>query len=300
MKQKLRFVLLIAGLIMLSMTVLPAQAQQVVDPTLVCPSGFTLQESWQGELILLGRPPGPVANFSFNLAQQSDVVVTLWSMVGHPDRGCTVGQDNFYPCDQTDQLNEEFYVDVDAANIAFLPDHGTDQWSFYGDVSVGTLAGGAHSITFRHSQVSINNTAESVGYKAGLCVRVTPPPPPTGNQGCTPGYWKNHLGSWVGYSPSQTVEDVFDVPDSYGFDATPLSGALDGGGGPSATGGARILLRAAVAALLNAANPGVAYPNTTATIIAEVNAALASGNRDAMLSLAALYDFTNNFGCPLN
>lgn len=32
-----------------------------------------------------------------------------------------------------------------------------------------------------------------------------------GNQGRTPGYWKNHTDSWpaTGYSPTQTVSSVF-------------------------------------------------------------------------------------------
>jgi hypothetical protein len=54
-----------------------------------------------------------------------------------------------------------------------------------------------------------------------------------------------------------------------------------------------------VAALLNAANPNVDYPLTEAEIIAAVNAAL-TGNRNAMLSLAATLDGYNNAGCPLN
>jgi hypothetical protein len=54
-----------------------------------------------------------------------------------------------------------------------------------------------------------------------------------------------------------------------------------------------------VAALLNASHPGVAYPRTPASVIADVNTALLQ-NRDAMLSLAALLDADNNRGCPLS
>jgi hypothetical protein len=35
-------------------------------------------------------------------------------------------------------------------------------------------------------------------------------------------------------------------------------------------------------------------------VIADVNAALATGNRDVMLSLAASLDADNNLGCPLH
>jgi hypothetical protein len=60
------------------------------------------------------------------------------------------------------------------------------------------------------------------------------------------------------------------------------------------------LLRAAVAALLNAAHPSVNYPDTVPAIIAAVNASLASGSRDNMIALGGSFDTKNNFGCPLN
>jgi hypothetical protein len=79
-----------------------------------------------------------------------------------------------------------------------------------------------------------------------------------------------------------------------------LLDALSFGGGPGALGGARILLRAAVASLLNAAHPDVNFPSTIAEVIADVNAALASGDRSTMLALAGALDADNNLGCPLN
>jgi hypothetical protein len=123
-----------------------------------------------------------------------------------------------------------------------------------------------------------------------------------GAQGCTPGYWKQdqHYDSWVNYSPSQTLESVFDVPDSLGMDNTTLLQALQGGGGSGISGASKILLRAAVASLLNASNSSVAFPLSTANIVSVVNAALASGDRDAILALAADLDAKNNLGCPLN
>jgi hypothetical protein len=110
------------------------------------------------------------------------------------------------------------------------------------------------------------------------------------------------LDSWVGtgFTPTQTLESVFDVPDGFGLDNRTLRQALSFGGGSGTTGAARILLRAAVAAMLNSAHPDVNYPRTTAEVIADVNAALASGNRTVMLDLAAELDADNNLGCPLN
>jgi hypothetical protein len=123
-----------------------------------------------------------------------------------------------------------------------------------------------------------------------------------GQEGCTPGYWKQsqHFDSWVGYTQNQTLESVFDVPNALGLDNATLLQALNFGGGSGTTGGARILFRAAVAALLNSAQPNVDYPLTTAQVIARVNAALASNNRNTMLTLAARLDAFNNLGCPLN
>ena len=132
----------------------------------------------------------------------------------------------------------------------------------------------------------------------------TSTPTPMPFQGCTPGYWRQsqHLDSWVvtGFAPNQTLESVFDVPNNFGLDNRTLREALNFSGGSGTTGAARILLRAAVAALLNSAHPDVNYPRTTAEVVADVNAALASGNRTTMLNLASELDADNNFGCPLN
>ncbi|MCI0558897.1 MAG: carboxypeptidase regulatory-like domain-containing protein, partial [Nitrososphaera sp.] len=42
--------------------------------------------------------------------------------------------------------------------------------------------------------------------------------PPTGGQGCTPGYWKQpqHFDSWVGYNPNNSFDQVFGVTSSFG------------------------------------------------------------------------------------
>lgn len=94
--------------------------------------------------------------------------------------------------------------------------------------------------------------------------------PPTGGQGCTPGYWRNHLADWppTGYYP----DDIFDVVfgTSY-FSATyDLYDAIWQGGG-----GVNRLARHGTAALLNAAHPGVNYPYSVAQVIAWVQAGVA-------------------------
>ena len=127
--------------------------------------------------------------------------------------------------------------------------------------------------------------------------------PPPGTQGCTPGYWKNHTDSWAaaGYNPATKVQNVFSQGSGYpSLGAASLLEALSFNGGSSLDGAAGNLLRAAVAALLDASHPGVDYPRTPASVIADVNAALASRDRDAILGLASRLDADNNLGCPLS
>ncbi|HUF69745.1 MAG TPA: hypothetical protein VMM79_13965, partial [Longimicrobiales bacterium] len=64
-------------------------------------------------------------------------------------------------------------------------------------------------------------------------------------------------------------------------------------------GAQQILLRAAVASLLNAAHPDVNFSLTVAEVIDKVNTALATGDRARMLDLAEELDALNNAGCPL-
>lgn len=118
--------------------------------------------------------------------------------------------------------------------------------------------------------------------------------------GCTPGYWKNRgfrIGSWdaTGYDPEQSVVSVF---SSASLNTTLLE-ALGGGGGRGLVGAEKILLRAAVAALLNASHPDVDYSMSATSIISDVNAALDSDDRGTMLLLADQLDEYNNLGCTI-
>ena len=79
-----------------------------------------------------------------------------------------------------------------------------------------------------------------------------------------------------------------------------LVDSLQGGGGANFCKKVRILTRAAVAAVLNAAHLGVSYPRTVADIQAAVNTAIASGNAKIVTDLASALDKDNNLGCPLN
>src|SRR5205807_8826378 len=97
------------------------------------------------------------------------------------------------------------------------------------------------------------------------------------------------------YSPTQPLGSAFTLPSSLGLGTTTLSGAL----GLSGTTGANALVRSAVAALLNATHPRVAYPLTAAQIIGQVNAALA-GNSNGMNALQGTLNGYNNLGSDLD
>lgn len=133
---------------------------------------------------------------------------------------------------------------------------------------------------------------------------VVTPTVPSGGEGCTPGYWKapQHHDSWVptGFTTGQSLESVFNVPDAYGVDNVSLLAAMSFNGGPTTTDAAKLLLHHAVAGLLNSAHPSVDYDISTADLIADVNAALATNSRNVMLGLKSLIDAENNSGCPLN
>ncbi|HSK81164.1 MAG TPA: hypothetical protein VLQ45_32215 [Thermoanaerobaculia bacterium] len=178
-------------------------------------------------------------------------------------------------------------------------------FSWDSDTITINIPGGVGSTTVQLFSEPVNQNPDSLLWEVAalrVCQQDVPPPPP-GDEGCTPGYWKNHTGSWAGsgYSPGQTTGSVFSGASAFpSLASKTLLQSLQGGGGPGTTGAAKILLRAAVAALLNAAHSGVDYPRTTAEIIADVNAALASNNRNTMLELASELDDDNNGGCPLN
>jgi len=133
-------------------------------------------------------------------------------------------------------------------------------------------------------------------------------PPDRGGEGCTPGYYKNlrkHAFAWAdaGWDPNNDiVSDMFSEAANAPYAAlgnASLHEGLSFQGGNSVAEKAEILLRAAIAAVLNADNPNVSYAFSSAQIIADVNAALASQDISTILSLASDLDDENNAGCPL-
>jgi hypothetical protein len=108
-------------------------------------------------------------------------------------------------------------------------------------------------------------------------------------EGCGPGFWRKHTEAWppTGYSPSQLVGATFTASSAYStLAAATLHQALSFKPGKSGDAGAAVLLKAATAALLSAAHPSVAYPRSEAAVLADVNAALTTGDRAQMVALA--------------
>jgi len=143
------------------------------------------------------------------------------------------------------------------------------------------------------------------GLFAGLMVVAPAQAVEIGNEGCTPGYWKNHTDNWQEYTVDSKLKNNFTLGafEAKWGDKTFLQ-ALSFKGGTTLDGAFQILMRATVAAFLNAAHEGLGYPlrrfNDPGNMQDTVNAALASGDRDTILALAAEYDANNNLGCPLN
>ena len=129
---------------------------------------------------------------------------------------------------------------------------------------------------------------------AFLQVRLPP------QEGLTPGYWKNHDNWPAPYVPSTFLNETFKNASIYMPTSDTMLDALKYKGGDGEIGAAEILLRAAVAAVLNARYPTINYPVLEADLIAEVNDALASHNRDTMLGLKDILDDYNNLGADIS
>ena len=143
-------------------------------------------------------------------------------------------------------------------------------------------------------------------------------------EGCTPGFWKNHL-DWKSYDdnsnptnddflPGSDVEDALriDVPSSsstsaVNFETMTSLQALNGKGGSGLNGATQILLRAAVASYLNA-DAALDFPLRRFTpgidgqpsMKSELQRVLDSGDRGQILEYASYLDGINNAGCPLS
>ena len=147
--------------------------------------------------------------------------------------------------------------------------------------SAGFVATGSDQLV-----VYIESTGATITSTKGSLTVTCDTPPPPGDEGCTPGYWKqpHHAFAWddAGVSPDATVGSVFGstigFADTTLFEALRLRGNRDG----------QALVRHAVAGYLNASSPDVAYLWT----IDQVLDAAAAGDTHAL-------EGANEAGCPL-
>jgi hypothetical protein len=125
-------------------------------------------------------------------------------------------------------------------------------------------------------------------------------------EGKTPGFWKSNAdnkgaAAWprtpdgtLVYDPYQTLASVFwAVPAEYA-DLTLYEALSNGGGGIEA------LLRQAVAALLSATQPYVAYPLTPVQVIALTNEAILSGSATRIGTQKDEFDRYNNYEADID
>jgi hypothetical protein len=150
----------------------------------------------------------------------------------------------------------------------------------------------ATSPTVEPTSPTASPTSPTASPTSPTVTPTTPPPttPPPGQEGCTPGFWKNHPGAFPApFTPQTTLGTVFTGLPS-GYASLSFQQALSLGGGDL-----NALLRQAVAALLNASSTEVDYPLTADQVIALTNAAIASGIYEPTKDL---FDSYNNLEAP--
>ena len=149
----------------------------VTNPSLSCPPEYQEVKRYSGDLVRKEYGVGTWINtYNFNVNESSDVIIPVWSGVGHPEKGCNIGPGNdsgISGCDDLGQKFEEFEIYLDNQKIAYVPDHGEDEWLFFGNVGPYPVApsNNPHTITFQHT--NNGTTAESVFYQAALCSKAT-------------------------------------------------------------------------------------------------------------------------------
>ena len=102
--------------------------------------------------------------------------------------------------------------------------------------------------------------------------------------GCSHGFWKNHLDSWVGIEPNTRLDSIFSIPAELNdFADDTAEEALRYHGGKGVEGGARLMLRTSVAAMLNANAQDV----DANEVVRAVNHALSSLDRGTLIASKA-------------
>jgi hypothetical protein len=117
-----------------------------------------------------------------------------------------------------------------------------------------------------------------------------PDPVSDGDQGCTPGYWRNHADRWAGVVSTADFDETFDV-DFFAPNIS-LGAAIWAKGGQY-----NALARHATAALLNAHSNLVNFRYTVQDVLDMVKGVEESG---AIEDVAKELADANELGCPLS
>ena len=127
-------------------------------------------------------------------------------------------------------------------------------------------------------------------------------PETPGNEGLTPGFWKNHPDCWMGYTPTDTFYDVFGITVTVTIHKTQITNptlmqALNAQGGMNETKGVYdALIRHAVAAILNANHEYVEYPLSEGQIVSQVVEAITNTNLTDAEPLKNTLEMYNQLG----
>jgi hypothetical protein len=141
------------------------------------------------------------------------------------------------------------------------------------------------------------------------------PPADEINNGCTPGYWRNHADRWAVLNPTDEYDSTFGLSPPYYVNPTTLAPytlgyAIWAGGGANELV-SDALARHSTAALLNAYGgvpdpvdttgdgATVNYKYTPAEVVSMVQAAVQSGDVTQIQATKDAFQAANESGCPL-
>ena len=162
-------------------------AQSYDPPSLVCPVGYSpifQIPNFDPETIWLSSNPfnsvpGGVTGFdaNVNLAAATEVLLTVWTGLGHPELNCPADTNNWI-CNLPHQPDERYEIWLDGSLVHTTSDWGEHFWAYDANLNLGTLAAGNHSFHLEHADLDMNNPTSSVFFFVGVCGKDAPPPPP--------------------------------------------------------------------------------------------------------------------------
>jgi hypothetical protein len=281
-----------SGLTTPTRTLVPGTSSLALNPVPGYPfpsSTVTTEPNETDGLVRLCKISNTAGTFTFDVQVNGGAISEVSITVG-------AGQVNTRVCAATALFNSDLpsaqvdqvliVEDNPGAGVTTTVD--IDQYFIQGITYHANALADQFNVAPRTARVFINDDMEKR-------VTFTNTTAPTGNQGCTPGFWKNNAdkhdaSQWGAIDPDATFTSVFGANDLPA--GTTLLEALNLGGG-----GVNALARHAVAAYLNSQAGAPNYQYTTAQVISMVQTAMSSNNYDAAKDLFAA---ANESGCPLS